>query len=242
MQSVTRTIAVSTALSIILHGVAFAAVLLVHEQVVTLAEGVGKSVEIQLISATMDSDQQETDVPRKQEIVQKDLPENLPVNLPKNQVGSLINRPSQNIVASLAADQSNTLIEPDDKTATWQRNITTQKPALLSEGENSAQLLQSTNASLQQHSILELLHARISNNKEYPYIARRQRREGVATITFVLYPDGKIENAYLLNSSRTLALDRAALSAVKQIEPFTAARDYLKQSKKFQVDVEFNLL
>jgi len=233
MQSVTRTIAATTALSILLHGVAFAAVLLVYEQVVTLAEGVGKSVEIQLISAIMDSDQQETDVPRKQETVQKDLPE--------NQVDSLINRPSQNIVASLASEQSNTLIEPDDKTATGQRNITTQKPELQSEGESSAQLLKSTNASLQQHSILELLHARISNNKEYPYMARRQRREGVATIAFVLHPDGKIENAHLLNSSRTLALDRAALSAVKQIEPFTAAQDYLKQSEKFQVDVEFNL-
>ena len=234
MDTATRPIVATTTLSILLHGVAFAAVLIVYEQVNTLAEGVGQSIEIQLISAITDTDQQETDVPRKQETVQKILPE--------NPADSSLNRHAQKIVASLGSEQAITLIEPDDKNITEQQNAAIQKPVVVNESESSAQLLQSTNASLQQHSILELLHARISNNKKYPYIARRQRREGVVTIVFVLHPDGKIENAHLLNSSRTLALDRAALSAVKQIEPFTVAQDYLKQSERFQVDVEFNLL
>jgi len=102
--------------------------------------------------------------------------------------------------------------------------------------------LQSTNASQQQHSILELLHSSISNNKEYPYLARRQRREGVATVSFVLHPDGTIEDAHLVASSHAVVLDRAALSAVKKIEPFIAAQDYLGQPEKFQIDIEFDLL
>jgi protein TonB len=86
------------------------------------------------------------------------------------------------------------------------------------------------------------LHRHISDNKEYPYLARRQRREGIATIAFVLHPDGKIENTHLVTSSRAAALDRAALSAVKKIEPFTVAQDYLEHAEEFQVDIEFDLL
>jgi TonB family protein len=234
MQSLTRTIAATTTLSIFLHGVVLAAVLLVYEHVDALAAGVGKSIDIQLVSAIMDSDQQETDVPRKREVVQEVLSETT--------VDALINRSTRNIVTSQVSEQAIFPAEPDDKSSTVQKNAAMQKTVLVSEADSSAPLLQSTSASSQQHSILELLHARISDNKKYPYIARRQRREGVATIAFVLHPDGKIENAHLLNSSRTRALDRAALSAVRQIEPFSIAQDYLKRSERFQVDVEFNLL
>ena len=108
--------------------------------------------------------------------------------------------------------------------------------------EGIASLAQATNASHQQHAILELLHRRISDKKEYPYLARRQRREGIATVAFVLHPNGKIENAHLVSSSSAATLDRAAISAVKKIEPFAVARDYLKQSEEFQVDIEFELL
>ncbi len=110
------------------------------------------------------------------------------------------------------------------------------------DNESVASVAQSTSASQQQHTILELLHKRISDNKDYPYLARRQRREGIATVAFVLHPDGTIENAHLVTSSRAVSLDRAALSAVKHIEPFTVAQEYLEQPEEFQVDVEFHLL
>ena len=67
-------------------------------------------------------------------------------------------------------------------------------------------------------------------------------REGVATVGFVLHPDGTIKNARLVSSSSTGMLDRAALSAVKRIEPFRAAQDYLDQAEEFKIDVVFNLL
>jgi TonB family protein len=58
----------------------------------------------------------------------------------------------------------------------------------------------------------------------------------------VLHPDGRIENAHLVASSHARTLDRAALSAVQQIEPFIAAKEYLERSETFQVDIEFDLL
>lgn len=103
-------------------------------------------------------------------------------------------------------------------------------------------LARSTAASQHQHAILELLHSSINQHKEYPYLARRQRREGISTVAFVLYPDGSIENTHLVQSSNTVALDRAALSAVEQIAPFSAALDYLDAAEEFKVDIVFELL
>ncbi len=243
MQSITKTIVVTTALSTLVHGAVFAVVLFVPQSPVTLAEGATKGLDIQLISASLNSDELHTDVPNrdmpnKLQTAQKSSPENLSFEKPD----SSLHKSSQSVVSSLPVEQVNTVIEPDDNTVTVLQNVSTEESVVLSEAESSAQLLRSDNVSLQPDLILELLHSRISSNKEYPYIAKRQRREGVVTIAFVLHPDGKIENAHLINSSRTLALDRAALSAVKQIEPFNAAQDYLRQSKRFQVDVAFSLL
>jgi protein TonB len=110
------------------------------------------------------------------------------------------------------------------------------------DGNSTAQVARSTNARHQKHSMVELLHARISEAKQYPYIARRQRREGVATVGFVLHPDGSIEDAHLVASSRASSLDRAALSAVHRIEPFKPAITYLDRPEAFKVDVVFDLL
>ena len=90
-------------------------------------------------------------------------------------------------------------------------------------------------------AMLELLHDAISDHKRYPYLARRQRREGTAQIEFVLHPDGRIDNTALLESSRSQVLDRAALSAVADIAPFKPAEQYLSQAQTFRIDVVFRL-
>jgi len=239
MDNAIKPITATTSLSLLMHGVAFAGLLLVYGQATTRDEGVGHGVEIQLISSALISDQQEVDVPRKQEAV-ADVSSKIMIREEQKKF-------AEDILTSLNSTRTTVVTEPDEKALFGRSRDELQhdfEPVQLSsdDNESAASIAQSTNASQQQHAILELLHARISNNKEYPYIARRQRREGVATIAFVLHPDGKIENAHLLNSSRTQALDRAALSAVKRIEPFTVAQDYLKQSEKFQVDVAFSLL
>lgn len=243
METTAKPIVATTSLSFLLHAVAFAGLLLVFDQVTVPDGGVGRGVEIELISSVLVSDQQEADVPRRSETksdsssearmhaTQKKFAENTltsPVSRQTIPVIDPVTEPvDEGIVKQSSAEQS--------------YNIE-QKQLSADESESTAHTAQSTNASQQQHTIIELLHRRISDNKEYPYLARRQRREGVATVAFVLHPDGKIENTHLVTSSRTTALDRAALSAVKQIEPFTLALEYLEHAEEFQVDIEFELL
>jgi protein TonB len=218
---------------------AFAGILLVYDQATSPNEGVGRGIEIQLISSFLVSDQQQTDEPRKQEVI------------PESSSESMIDEDqrefSEDILTSLDSTQA-VIAEKSEEKELVEKNRAEQQYDIkqdhlsVYDNESVASVAQLTSASQQQHTILELLHKRISDNKDYPYLARRQRREGIATVAFVLHPDGTVENAHLVTSSRAASLDRAALSAVKHIEPFTVAQEYLEQSKEFQVDVEFHLL
>jgi hypothetical protein len=67
MNTSAKPIVATTSLSFLLHGVVFAGLLLVYDQAITLDEGVGSGVEIELISSVLISDRQEAEVPRKQE-------------------------------------------------------------------------------------------------------------------------------------------------------------------------------
>jgi len=251
MDTTAKPIIATTSLSFMLHGVAFAGLLLAFDQVTAPDGGVGRGVEIELISSVLVSDQQEADVPRRPEI----KPETKPGSSSETLAHAAQKKPAENILTSPVSWQTVSVIEPVidsvtvpvdtavvDQSSVEQQYDTQQKQMSTDKSESTAHAVQSTNASQQRHAILELLHRRISDNKEYPYLARRQRREGVARVSFVLYPDGKIENTHLVTSSRAAALDRAALSAVKHIEPFTHAQEYLEHAEEFQVDIEFDLL
>jgi TonB family protein len=247
METTAKPIVATTSLSFLLHGVAFAGLLLVFDQVTAPDGGVGRGVEIELISSVLVSDQQEADVPRRPET----KPEAKPDDSTETLMHAVQKKSAENILISPVSRQTvpviDSVTEPVDTAAVDQSsaeqlNDIQQKQLSTDESVSTAHTVQSTNASQQRHSILELLHRRISDNKEYPYLARRQRREGVATVAFVLHPDGKIENTHLVTSSRAAALDRAALSAVKHIEPFTLAQEYLEHAEEFQVDIEFDLL
>jgi len=237
MDTAIKPIITTTSLSLLLHAVAIAGALLVYEQVATVDEGVGHGVEVQLISSVLVSDQLEADVPQEQEVKQDTSPERL--------LRAAEETFAEDILMSLKSPQA---VASKDKAEmldsdTGDQNADARREQLNTfQDESPAPVVLSTNASQQQHTILELLHRRISDNKEYPYLARRQRREGVATVAFVLHPDGRIENAHLVASSHARTLDRAALSAVRQIEPFIAAKEYLERSETFQVDIEFDLL
>ena len=238
MDCAIKPIATTTSLSLLLHGVAFAGLLLVYDQVTAPDGGVGRGIEIELISSVLVSEQLEADVPRKQEAVANTSSE--------SQIHAAQKKFAENILTSLSRTQAIVVTEPEekglvDRNSTEQQDDIEQVQLSTNESESIASVAQSTNASQQRHAILELLHRRISDNKEYPYLARRQRREGVATVAFVLHPDGKIENTHLVTSSRAAALDRAAISAVKHIEPFTAAQEYLEHAEQFQVDIKFDL-
>ena len=89
--------------------------------------------------------------------------------------------------------------------------------------------------------LLSLLHAEISKHKRYPTLARRQRREGTATVAFRLHPDGGLERLAVLHSSGYGALDDAAMQAVQGVAPFRVARAHLSAPRRFTVKVSFRL-
>ena len=76
MDTTAKPIVATTSLSFLLHGVAFAGLLLVYNQVTAPEGGVGRGVEIELISSALVSDQQEADVPRRSEIKSEVKPDN----------------------------------------------------------------------------------------------------------------------------------------------------------------------
>lgn len=251
MDTTTKPIITTTTLSLLVHSMVAAAMLLAYEQVKTQDEGVGRGVDIQLVSSVLVSDQQVADlkVPDMLESTQtvaevssessmhsaeKSFAEKMLTSLNNSRVIAATVLEKN---ARIDIDNTEQLIDIDEE-ATLQQGV---QPQPVTE-ERVASITQATNASQQQHTIVELLHQRISDNKEYPYLARKQRREGIATVAFVLHPDGSIENAHLISSSRAQVLDRAALLAVKKISPFEDAQEYLQQPETFQVAVKFELL
>ena len=234
MNAANKPITATTSLSIMLHCIAIAAIALVYEQVAVTGSG----IEIQLISSTEASDQRETEAASK-----------------RSNTASKVEATQQRVTESDHAQDSipQDIRRPVERAQSMASSIPVQRevgatiaaenmPPSQQDGNSTAQVARSTNAAHQKHSMIELLHARISETKEYPYIARRQRREGIATVGFVLNPDGSIENTRLVASSNAGALDRAALTAVHRIEPFKPAQTYLDQPEAFQVDVVFDLL
>ncbi len=261
MDTVSKPIIATSTLSLLLHSLVAAAVLLAYGQAVIQDEGVGRGVEIELVSSVLVSDrevadQQSSDMSVSPQVVAEVSSEDLMRSAQKSFAEKILTSLRDAQVIAVIKPEKDVRIDNDKtgqltdikQTATQQREVQQQDvqpqevQLQLGEHESVASIAQATNASQQQHAILELLHQRISDNKEYPYLARKQRREGVATVAFVLHPDGSIENAHLVSSSRARVLDRAALSAVKNIAPFEAAQQYLQQSETFQVAVEFDLL
>jgi protein TonB len=254
MHSVNTPIATSVSLSFLLHGAALAAVLLAYGQV----SSSGAGIEIELVRSTTISDQLETDAPRKRNVLhqaQRDAQIDAQIDNSKqlNEKRPAIKQSlaSRDVLTSRDSSARVPVHQPAVHKPAVQKQIVhpqvdqdrlaAQQQKVTDEGESRAARQRSTNAAQQQLSMLALLHDSISSNKEYPYLARRQRREGVATVGFILHPDGSIEDAHLVASSHADTLDRAALSAVKRIEPFAPAQDYLDHAAAFKIDVVFNL-
>ena len=216
-----RPISVSTAFSLLLHASLAVAVLQSRDVI----QATGRGVEIELVSSSYISNQPETEqaankaasMPQQQQPAAQQETHNK-------------NLPADNIEARQkdTARQINTAPAPDSES--------------IDNDAGEKTVSRSTNAAMNNSSIIELLHSKISEHKQYPYIARKQRREGVARVEFVLHPDGSIDDAHLVNSSRTRSLDNAAIKAVESIEPFLFAKEYLLQPEAFQVDVVFNVL
>ncbi len=234
MSQFTRPFVVSITLSILVHGVV-AAAWMNEKQYASIN---GQGIEIDLVASINPASQPETIVASEADVS-------------PGQTETLANRDIQpkvyHVQKSLTAKKSDSAILMTDTVDDKLKELSTAEPlreaSLTNDRAADESLIsQASNALPQQDSILALLHASISAKKEYPYLARRQRREGMATVGFILHPDGTIADTHLVHSSNANVLDRAALSAVKRIEPFKPATQYLERAETFKVDVVFSLL
>jgi len=216
-----RSISFSTALSLLLHAALAVAIV----QTGDVIQATGRGVEIELVSSSTVSHQLETEqaAPRTATMPRQSRPSGQTDRKHQSRVGDSIETRRNTAEEQLASTPAS-------------------EPESMNNDAGEKTVSRSTNTVMNSSSIIELLHTKISEHKHYPYMARRQRREGVARVEFVLRPDGSIDDAHLVHSSRTRSLDNAAIKAVESIEPFIVAKDYLQQPEAFQVDVVFNVL
>jgi len=227
-----RPFVTSTALSTLIHGAAFLSLILVMEQSTSLGEHAAKDIMLELIGSDVELAQSFQQESNPEQVLNESLDE----EKISTRVPALQDKATEAVLAVedrlLTSERSDEVVADTEKAAAVEAVSAVPQSAAI-----PPVYVQAVD-----NQLIELLHARISDNKQYPYFAKRQRREGVATVSFVLHPNGDIENARLVNSSRTELLDRAALSAVEKIEPFEAAQDYLETAETFNIDVVFELL
>jgi len=105
--------------------------------------------------------------------------------------------------------------------------------------ELAAQPVSTNNSNHKQ--FVSLLHQAIDKHKHYPNQAKRQHREGLVKLQFVVHPDGQVTDVSVVESSRFDALDEAARDAVNAISPFQLAENYINEQKIYDVDIDFRL-
>jgi len=87
----------------------------------------------------------------------------------------------------------------------------------------------------------KFVYQAINREKHYPYMARRQHREGLVKLNFVMHPNGTVTDIAIVESSRFHMLDKAAMQAVESISPFHLAAEYLTMQQHYDVGIDFRL-
>ncbi len=86
-----------------------------------------------------------------------------------------------------------------------------------------------------------LLLIEINQHKHYPVNALRLKQQGTTRVEFRLRKNGRIDTLAVLHSSGYRSLDRAALSAINDIQPFTPANDLIHKPANLQIDIAFQM-
>jgi TonB family protein len=248
MQVSNRPFAASTVLSILVHGALFLSLVFVLEHTTSVGQDIANDIQLELLASDVVVDesamnnQSMQDPETTEAVVSEVVPSQLQSLKQVNaEAKPVTNSATDALTESDAIDEQVLTTDNSDDVINDVQRVTEGMVADRVEPATSA--IQTTVVTQAvDHQLVALLHSHISEHKQYPYLARRQRREGVATVSFVLHPNGEIENTHLVNSSRTALLDRAALSAVEKIEPFEAAHNYLETAETFNIDVVFELM
>jgi len=119
-------------------------------------------------------------------------------------------------------------------------------PPKITDRQESASKDDAVNAPNGKHNTIlselqRLLLAEINLHKHYPLSALRMGQQGTARVGFRLRKNGYIDALAVLRSSGHESLDRAALSAINDIQPFTPADRLLTKAADLQIDIVFQL-
>lgn len=89
------------------------------------------------------------------------------------------------------------------------------------------------------NKLIAIVYRDIAAHKTYPEMAQQLNQTGVATVSFMLHPDGKITGLTLVRSSGYQDLDQAALAAVTAAQPFSGVQAYLREARQFRLNIHF---
>lgn len=92
----------------------------------------------------------------------------------------------------------------------------------------------------QPSKLLNALHNKIQRFQRYPEAAQLLGQSGTARLIFILFPNGKIADLKIEESSGYQDLDQAALNAVKDASPFRIARKYIQRAARMDINIVFS--
>jgi TonB family protein len=88
--------------------------------------------------------------------------------------------------------------------------------------------------------LIKLLSRAAAKNLVYPKSARDFLVTGTAHIQFYIFPDGRVSNITLLQSSGSSVLDDAALFAIREMSPVRGVSLYLPAARYITVGIIFS--
>ncbi|MGL4394590.1 MAG: energy transducer TonB [Brevinema sp.] len=91
-----------------------------------------------------------------------------------------------------------------------------------------------------QSAYLKNVIRHLGKYKRYPESERRRGREGSATVTFKIHPDGSVSDVNIRRSSAYNLLDEAALQTVQKAVPFPTL-DKVDRPITINVSIDFRL-
>ena len=177
------------------------------------------------------------------ELTKSSLPTTLPSENNAGQVSDMVAKnDSDPVMADIDSQQPGKLPAESTSSAVSHEPIVSQDKVILQQ-EHSSSVVESPSAASRNDPsrLLSLIYTEINKHKHYPYVARRQGREGLVKLNFVMHPDGEVTDIAIVQTSHFSALDNAARNAVQAISPFHRAAEFLDSYHRYDVNIDFRL-
>lgn len=131
--------------------------------------------------------------------------------------------------------------KPTETVAKTQTTANTQTSSAASSAAKAAPVGVAVSPAVRQ-SYFDQIAAKLARSKRYPKASHRRGEEGEAKLAFVLDRTGNVLESYIVSSSGSARLDRAALDMLKRAQPLPPFPETLSQSTlKIEVPVSFRL-